>query len=317
MKKIVYSFVFIFALIAFVACERDPVDVNNSVIPERTAYQTAFDRWLYENITSEYNIRLIYRFEDIEADPRHNVIPVRLRQAEVMAQIIQHVWLAAYDEAVDSTFTRSFQPRLVQLIGSNAYLEHGRILGTAEGGLKVSLFNVNAINEHNLDPVMLNREFFHTIHHEFAHILHQRRMFSDDFQRISDAYYIMGSWIDYANPPGVIRALQLGFITPYSRFNHYEDFVELFSVYVTNTPEEWNRRLAIARTGGPPSRPGVTGEDVINQKMDILRDYMLSVWNLCIYRLRDVVLRRSAEVVSPDFYFIRFDDDVPTWRPPM
>ena len=145
---------------------------------------------------------------------------------------------------------------------------------------------------------MLNRQFFHTIHHEVAHILHQTRMFSEDFQAISNAYYVMSNWI---HTP-LNEALRLGFITPYSRFNHYEDFVELYSVFITNTPEEWARRMAIARTGAPPSAPtGVTGYDIINQKMDILRGYFLNTWGLCIYRMREVTLRRSAEVSTLDF----------------
>ena len=128
MKKILYSLIFVFALTTFVGCsERDPIDVNNSIFNVRERPQTEFDYWLHENILLEYNIRLLYRFEDIEADPHFNLLPARLRNAEVMAQIIQHVWLGAYDEVVDSTFTRRYSPRIVQLIGSNAYMEHGRI----------------------------------------------------------------------------------------------------------------------------------------------------------------------------------------------
>ena len=298
MKKILYSLIFAFALTTFFACERDPIDKNNSILNIKERPMTEFDYWLRDNFLLEYNIRLLYRFEDMEANPRFNLLPTRLRNAEVMAQIIRHVWLDAYDEVAGPDFTRRYSPRLVKLIGSNAYLEHGRILGTAEGGLKVTLFNVNTVDEHNLNPVRLNNEFFHTIHHEVGHILHQTRMFSEDFQAISNAYYVMGSWHQYS----LTEALRLGFITQYSRFNHYEDFVELYSFFITNTPEEWARRLAIARTGAPPSAPiGVTGYHIINLKMSIVQAYFRDAWGLCIVQMRDVTLRRSAEVPTLEF----------------
>jgi substrate import-associated zinc metallohydrolase lipoprotein len=296
MKKLIYSLIFVFALTAFVSCERDPIDENNSIfnLPERP--KTAFDHWLFENYVEKYNIDLKYRFEDIEANPRQNVIPARLRQSEVLAQITQHVWLEAYVEVVDTTFARKYFPKIIHFIGSFAYNPGGTItLGTAEGGLKVTLLGVNTIDEDNIDMAMLNRFFFHTMHHEFAHILHQITMFSEAFQHISNADYVLNNWTTYSET----AALRLGFISPYSMMNYFEDFVELFSWYVTNTEEWWNSRLAIARTGNP--RPGVTGEDVIIAKMDILRNYFYNVWDIDINHLRNVVLRRSEDVKTMTF----------------
>lgn len=56
---------------------------------------------------------------------------------------------------------------MIHLIGSPAY-DNGKItLGTAEGGLKVTLYNINALNPNSVDVEMMNRWYFSTMHHEF------------------------------------------------------------------------------------------------------------------------------------------------------
>jgi hypothetical protein len=44
-------------------------------------------------------------------------------------------------------------------------------LGTAEGGLKITLYNAESLKPADLDN--LNEYFFKTMHNEFSHILHQ------------------------------------------------------------------------------------------------------------------------------------------------
>lgn len=49
------------------------------------------------------------------------------------------------------------------------------ILGQAEGGMKVTLFRVNEIDKNNLSVAQLNEYYFKTMHHEFTHILNQKK----------------------------------------------------------------------------------------------------------------------------------------------
>ena len=51
------------------------------------------------------------------------------------------------------------------------------VLGTAEGGKKITLYNVNDLNVKKINIEKLNNYYFETMHHEFAHILHQKRNF--------------------------------------------------------------------------------------------------------------------------------------------
>lgn len=45
---------------------------------------------------------------------------------------------------------------MIHLVGSPAYDEGQITLGTAEGGLKVTLYNVNTLDPHNPDIEVLN-----------------------------------------------------------------------------------------------------------------------------------------------------------------
>ena len=78
----------------------------------------------------------------------------------------------------------------MQLIGSNEYsANQSIILGTAEGGLKIMLYGVNRLDIDNPSinvenpyadrsevPIDMNYWFFHTMHHEFCHILTQQKL---------------------------------------------------------------------------------------------------------------------------------------------
>ena len=60
------------------------------------------------------------------------------------------------------------------------------VLGTAEGGMKITLYNVNDINPDKIDINLLNEYYFQTMHHEFAHILHQTKNYDPAFDRITE-----------------------------------------------------------------------------------------------------------------------------------
>ena len=205
-----------------------------------------------------------------------------------LAILVKHLWIDVYEELLGKEFLSKYSPRLFHLIGSPAYNSQGSIiLGTAEGGLKVTLFNVNMLDVENPDIDMLNYWYFKTMHHEFAHILHQTKSYTTDFNLISATDYQSGSWVNIGDD----EALQMGFVSPYGSSESQEDFVEVLAVYVTNSEEYWQSILETA---------GEEGADKIMQKFHIVEDYLKSSWDIDIYELREIVLRRSAEVETMD-----------------
>lgn len=64
---------------------------------------------------------------------------------------------------------------------------------------------------------------FHTIQHEYCHIINQKKPYSTEFGKITPNYTSV--WANYRND----EANELGFITNYARANDVEDFAEMTS----------------------------------------------------------------------------------------
>ena len=261
-KYIIYSLI-ITLTCGLGACNNDEgVDKANSIFSTEEVERSPFDNWILGNYTHPYNIALKYRMEDNESDMTHVLAPADYKKSVVLAKIIKHVWLEAYDEATTM------------------------VLGTAEGGMKITLYNVNDINPDKIDINLLNEYYFQTMHHEFAHILHQTKNYDPAFDRITENAYIGSDWYMV----GANRnAWQQGFVTSYAMSESREDFVENIAVYVTNTKDYWNNMLQNA---------GESGRALIKQKFEIVYSYMEQTWGINLDELRDIVLRRQDDIAN-------------------
>lgn len=288
MKKILIYLMLAVAASLLWACDDDDPG-NTSIFPEGPENLSQMDQWTLENYTYPYNIELKYRMEDIESDIKYDLVPATVEKSLMLAKIIKHVWLEAYDEVVGIDFTRTYVPKMLHFIGSAAYNNNNTIvLGTAEGGLKITLYQVN---ETTADIATLNSNYLRTMHHEFSHILHQTKNYDIAFDKITGSDYIGDDWSEgeYNNQR---LALSLGFITPYARKDANEDFVELIANYVTNTQATWDAWLNAA---------GATGRPILEEKFTIVRNYLKGSWNIDIDQLRAVVQRRSGELGNLDY----------------
>ncbi len=274
------------AAVLFVSCGDETLDPNSQVI-DSTVEQNEFDEWLYDNYVLPYNIEFLYRMVYKESDMNYYLVPAEYDKSIQIAKLMIHLCLEAYDEVTGSKdFIRTYFPKMIHIIGSAAYRNNGTmVLGTAEGGLKITLYMINSLQ---LDPDYLNEYYFHTMHHEFAHILHQTKPYSSDFDMISGSDYVNDSWNSTFSDE---EALQNGFITPYASSEPNEDFVELLSTYITNTPKFWSDMLKTA---------GTDGSAIIKQKFDIVYNYMKNTWGIDLDELRDIILQRQSEIDQLD-----------------
>lgn len=265
------------------SCSED--DLNpQSIFDHEDPFRTAFDKWLLDNYVTPYNIDFKYLFEYKESDTKYNLAPAELSKSVAIAKLVKFLWIDAYVEAQnnDRTFICTYGPKMIHLIGSPAYDNGLLTMGTAEGGLKVTLYNINALNPAKADVEAMNHWYFSTMHHEFSHILHQTVEFPHEFFQISSGKYKGNAWTNFSDED----ALKEGFITAYGSTEVHEDFAELVANYVTHNSEWWAKRLKIADKAAI----------YINQKMDIVKTYMDEVWNINLDELRDIVQRRSEQV---------------------
>lgn len=271
----------------FSACSEEPLN-SVSVIKESQREENDFDRWILQQYVIPYNIEFKYRMEDIESNLNYNLTPADYNKSIQLAKLVDFLCLQVYDEVTGSkAFIRSYFPKMIHLIGSPGYRNNGTIiLGTADSGMKITLYNVNAVDVKNVEQ--LNHYYFKVIHHEFGHILNQTRPYTSEFREISGNSYVMDSWNSIYSSED--KSLPKGFITPYSSKDPDEDFVELLSVYVTSTPEAWASKIEKAGDGST----------IILAKFEIVYNYMLNSWGIDLNQLRDLVLRNQNQIGELD-----------------
>ena len=311
------KYIKIFFLLSVVAatlasCNKDELD-SQSIFDTTPVERNEFDKWLLANYTAPYNISFLYRYSDMETQNAYNVIPADSAKSVAMSIMLKHVWLDAYTEVNggDSTFLKKYSPRVLQLIGSAEYNTSGSIVvGTAEGGVKIWIFRINDIDVNNPSvdvdsplpnkndsPMDLNYWVFHTMHHEFCHILTQKKNYSTEFRTISNSLYHNGDWVNVEDEDALLE----GFVSGYGSSEYNEDFAEVYATYVTHTKEAWDELLEMAIEKDDDGNVVSTlGKEAIQQKVDIIKEYMLNSWNMDLDKIRDVVVRRSQEVPSLD-----------------
>ena len=284
-KYIKYLAIAAFAVFA-ASCQEKPLDPDSQILDSKVE-QNEFDKWLVTNYVDTYNIMFKYRMEKNESDFNYWLVPATYENSIKMAKLMKFLCLEPYDVITGSReFIKSYYPKMIHLVGSGAYRNNGTfVLGTAEGGLKITMYFVN---EMRLDPAYLNEYYFKTMHHEFAHILNQTKPYSTDFNTISGSEYVTDTWSDAWKNDA--EAQQNGFISQYASSEAGEDFVELLSIYVTNTEAYWNN---IIKNAG-------AGADIINAMFEIVYNYMLNSWNIDLNELRDEILARQGQIGTLD-----------------
>ena len=329
-----HTYIFLFGLLALLAsaCSNDDLD-KESIFTETTQTEsTPLDQWVKTNFTDPYNIRFLYRYNDKETNNYYNVIPADYDKSVALAILLKHVWIDTYTELVGQDFMKTYCPRIYQLIGSAEYNSStgSIVLGTAEGGVKVTLFRVNDIDvDHpvidsdspypNTEavPIDLNYWFFHTMHHEFCHILTQKKDYSTDFRTISTANYQRASWINVKDKDAGVK----GFVTGYASMEYNEDFAETYATYITHTEDAWNKLLENSikvkldenedtiftydKNGNKYPVYDYSGYEAIIKKLNIVKDYFQKQWGIDIDKLRTIVLRRSQEVKDLDLHTLK------------
>ena len=272
---------------ALVSCSGDDDLSPVSVVTTDQVDYTEFDLWLQRNYVLPYNIVFKYRYEDNESDMDYYTIPARYDASVKLAHIVKYVCLEAYDEVGGITFTRSFFPKLIFTIGEWEYKNNGTyILGTAEGGRKITLSGANYIDQYVGSAENLNHYYLKTVHHEFTHILNQTKVYSADFKLITGSGYVADKW---SESPYDADNLSRGFITAYAQHSHEEDFAEMLSCFVCNSEAQWDEWMQQA---------GPAGSRLITAKLDIVADYMLTTFSIDVYQLRSAIQRRQRDLAA-------------------
>nr|WP_314687676.1 putative zinc-binding metallopeptidase [uncultured Porphyromonas sp.] len=273
---------------ALSSCSKDTPS-GATIFPTTPVARNTFERWLLKNYTHPYNIDFQYKLKDGETDLTYNLVPADSAKTAKLAMITKFLWFDAYTEVVGPDFLKESAPRIIVAVGSSAYTrQRTEVVGSAEGGYKVTLNKINALTDELLhDYSAMTEYYFHTMHHEFTHILNQRKPYNPAFDLVTQSGYVSGNWLNVSTRD----AHRAGFVSPYAMMNGAEDFAEMLSFYVTYTPQAWQAILDEA---------GTRGANLINQKLTLIKEYTQSSWGLDLDQLRDVVIRRGGQVATLD-----------------
>lgn len=249
----------IFALsfsIVLTSCRKED-DLTESIFdtsvpvvdPNKTTAE--FDQWLFDNFVKPYNVEVQYQFNFPASDLSFQLAPADYNRSQLLAHMIRYLFYDVYTKYAGEEFMKLYGPRIFHFIGSSGYnaTTGTEVLGTAAGGVKITLYNINEMKPYSSDVqyndddiTVLNERFFHTMHHEFSHILHQTKAYPVTFGQVTSGTYDPMTWQERDS----VVTHQLGYVTHYGSSATYEDFVETLSCIITDTDVRWMNRIISA-----------------------------------------------------------------------
>jgi len=128
------------------------------------------------------------------------------------------------------------------------------------------------------------KQMLHTIHHEFAHILHQTILYPREFKQVTSSGYT-ASWYNTSDE----SANNLGFITPYARASTDEDFVEMISTMLVEGHGGYEAIL---------SKTSDEGRALLRKKEAFVVAYFKEAWGLDFYALQAATEAAIAEATG-------------------
>lgn len=223
MKKLrrkLFTLVLIGMVSLVTSCYKD--ESLESPVKPQTPSEDPIDIYIQTNFVDAYGVAVRYKFVDRYVDADKRVTPPLREVVEPMLDFLTRFWVEPYVGVQNGRrFFENHVPAEVVFIGSLMYNNDGTVtLGTADAGARITLTDVNSIDEEDDEWLFLQ---LNVIYHEFAHIVHQRYNLPTNWQQISpEGYTSVGSWYTLSDE----EALQRGFVTPYATATFNEDYAE-------------------------------------------------------------------------------------------
>ena len=261
-----------------------------------TSVPTAIDKWISDSLTTPYNISVQYKWDQADLDLSKTLVPPIESQIVPVMGAIKKVWIDTYVAEAGLDFFKKLCPKYFILAGSPSYNVDGTItLGTAEGGRKIVLYVLNYFRIKGMpgfvpsDSVIAKMQF-HTIEHEFGHILHQNVLYPVAFKSI-DAGFYTANWNNVSDAV----ANEDGFISAYAMSAYDEDFVEMISIMLTEGRDGFDRIVNGITQTSPNGTSPATAQSRLRQKETIVVNYFKDIWNIDFYALQTLV---RAQIVA-------------------
>ncbi|GEM_PF-9617 len=286
-------------------CRKEIVDISNIDFGSTIEGNYEIDQWLKQNFLDPYNIEVMYKWKASELSTINALVPPEEKHVIPVMEMIKKGWIDVYNGVGGSDFIKKHSPKQYLLVGSAEYNSSGGLTtGSAEGGTKIVIFRINWFDLNN-SPII--KRMLKTVHHEYVHILNQKKQIPENFELISQANYTS----NFHNLSDA-QARELGFLTPYSASNPSEDFAELISVILTEGQAGYEAILASIA-----SQEAVAD---IRAKEAVVVDYYKTYWNIDFYELIakvedaffDIMPNELNKFIGTTYNHIYFDFNDPS-----
>jgi substrate import-associated zinc metallohydrolase lipoprotein len=266
----------VLALAVFASCKKEDDLGDVSQIPGLGGDAWAggpIDTWIRDSLTVPYNVSAKYKWDQGVLEFDKTLIPPKEEKIIPVLSSIKKVWIDNYVKEAGKPFMMKYIPKFFVLVGSASWNMDGTItLGTAEGGRQIMLYVLNDFRIKGMTGYVPSDSFnikqmFHTIEHEFGHILHQTVLYPEEWKRIS-----VGDYTSDWNNTTDSSAHEKGFITMYAQSGPDDDFVEMISMMLTEGKGGYESIISSIKSPAGVSK--------LRQKEGIVVAYFKDVWGI-------------------------------------
>ncbi|MGN5954235.1 substrate import-associated zinc metallohydrolase lipoprotein [Sphingobacterium lactis] len=248
------------------ALPNDPIDNLGGYKPEGNP---EIDAWIKSNLTQPFNIAVKYQYDPFEIDYMKVTTPPKEDYVIPTMRLVLSCMANPYLKNSDSTFVKKIIPKLWVLVGSAQYNNDGTmVLGQAEGANKITIMDVNKYAPNEQFAINTN----YTVHHETAHILHQTKLYSQQFKFVNPEYYT-ATWHNYSDK----EAFDLGFVRNYAMASSDEDFVETIAFLLVKGQQAYNDII---------SNSSAAGKERLRIKEQLVVEYFKDKWSIDFRQLQ-------------------------------
>lgn len=257
-------------LCLLLSCRKNADITPGSYLSTTPPSGNELDSWIEENFAKPYNIEVVYRWSQPLLGMDDYLYPPALDSVKPMLKLIKKLWIEPYSSVADPRLVSKVAPRQLVLVGGMKAIPGATILGTAQQGRRVILYEVNLMRKNSLSELA---HLLHVVQHEYVHILNQTKPFDErTFGKITPDY----------SPEHVTSndeaAQAEGFVTSYAQTNAWEDFAEMGAMMLTCSRSEWKDALKTVPE---------TGQSKIKQKEQLVVEYYKTAYGIDLYQLQE------------------------------
>ena len=89
---------------------------------DRSAYTFPLDTFVKKNFLEPYNLKYIYKMEDVGSDMQKNLVPATYEKSVDLAVLVKYLWLDVYAKLAGEkeVFLKKYSPRIIHSLARRA-----------------------------------------------------------------------------------------------------------------------------------------------------------------------------------------------------